>query len=704
MLFLSQVQQWHRRVMSQPFMTSCLDWRYLIGAAMLIALAAMINFEVRQNQWQYWQDHRDVFFADESPLVSTTDAGYFLSYAENYSRGVMGQDFDQSRLFPDNAEVSTDRHLRDLPLLSVIIAHLADWFYDGDLLTAGNVMLPITGLLTAAMIGVMFWAAGYPAEGAIAATGMGLSTTYLVRSSIGRIDTDQLLVFFLALCLSLILLAARQKRLFLIIAMAVLTGLAMQMFFWWYLKSPFVVFLPLMMGAAVWAHQFDAKRALLAMAIVIVVINPIFFAATLWPFMMDVFNYLSGANTQADLTAGTESVLSFPNTFSTITELSNLDFLETLSLMTTHPYLGVVGAVGFLLFVLARPAKGMIFLPFFVMGMLAFIAGRRFAFFAAPFVWFGAAWLVLSATRLVATFFSRPSSPSFSMAADGSVLVVAGALILGTASTSMLNYMPRPSFDRPTVETFSAMRDLDQNKTGVIATWWDYGYMAHLKSGMATLHDGGGQKSPRTHLFARGLVSPQPAELTQITKFIIKEGDEGIDNHAVNLDSLNQAILNAQMPDRPLYLVVTQQMQGWMNTIATLGLHDVVSGIAPSPEFLRGYQYNPLECQAAQDQKLQCNLGLLDLQHGTLNGQPILHALVELRDGFQTAQKVINPNGQFVLMLVNNQGQKTKLALAPLPLWNSNFNALFHRAAYDQQRLELVLDRYPAARVYRVLQ
>jgi hypothetical protein len=51
-------------------MTSCRDWRYVIGAVILIALAAMINYEVRHNQWQYWQDHQDVFFADQSPLVS----------------------------------------------------------------------------------------------------------------------------------------------------------------------------------------------------------------------------------------------------------------------------------------------------------------------------------------------------------------------------------------------------------------------------------------------------------------------------------------------------------------------------------------------------------------------------------------------------------------------------------------------------------
>ena len=78
--------------------------------------------------------------------------------------------------------------------------------------------------------------------------------------------------------------------------------------------------------------------------------------------------------------------------------------------------------------------------------------------------------------------------------------------------------------------------------------------------------------------------------------------------------------------------------------------------------------------------------------------------MVELRDGKQTAAKKLHQNGQFVLMVINNAGQKTQLALVPNPLWNSNFNQLFHLGAYNNNRLELVIDNYPTARVYRVLQ
>ena len=718
MAFLTKLQNWHQRVMTHQFLSSSQDWRYIVAAIVLILMGGMINYETRQSQWEHWQANPNIFYADESPNASTTDAAYFLNYADDYGRNVMGQDFETSRVYPNQTiefrtkleetfdlEEYQDKSAQDLPLLSVMIHHIASWFYEGDLFTAANAMIPVTAFLSAVMVGLMFWAAGYPAEGAIAGTGFGLSSTYLIRSSIGRIDTDQLVIFFLALCLSLILLVARERNLARMVGYALLTALALLAFFWWYLKSPFVIILPLLAGLGVYTHQRDLKRAALASAVIILVINPIFYIATVFPFIMDVVYNLTGVRLGAQVKEIYDVALSFPNTFTTITELSRIDLIETLVVMTSSPLIGIIGFVGFVIFMIAKPSKGVMFLPFFLIGMLSVFAGRRFAFFAAPFVWFGAAWLGLSIIRYVAQIFARKKSDGGkSFAPEGSVLLVAALMLLGTASASMLNYMPRVSFDRPTVETFSQMRDLNQEKPGIIATWWDYGYMARFKSGMATYHDGGSQRGPRTHLIARGFMSPQQGELIQITKFATSQGEDGIYRNASSLGALNQAIKSAEMPDRSIYLVLTNQMQGWSGTIAKLGLHDIENDIAPPVNVLRGYNYIPLQCQNTGKNKLQCNHGLLDLNHGTLDGKKVLTAMVQVTNGKQTAVKKFNQNSQFVLMVMQKPDGRSSLGLVPMPLWNSNFNQLFHLAAHDKNRLELVIDNYPAARVYRVLQ
>ena len=723
MSYLMKLKQWHSHIADKPFMSSSQDWRFILGALVLVLLAGMINYETRQSQWQYWQDNPDQFYANGSPLASTTDAAYFVSLADDYGRGVMGQDFNQSRLYPDQTIAYQTAHnedfvesdflnksVFDLPLLSVVIHHLADWFYDGDLLLAGNSMIPITGFMTAFMVGLMFWQAGYPAEGAVAGTGIGLSSTYLIRTSIGRIDTDQLVIFFLALCLTVLLVTARQRDFRKLIGFSLLMALSMQAFFWWYLKTPFVVLLPILLGMAIYLQQWDWRRAAIASGIVIIAINPIFYFGTLWPFATEVFAYLTGIKTQGDVKTKYDIALSFPNTFSTITELARVDFIKTLKTMTSHAGIGVVGVIGFIAFLIARPAQGLVFLPFFAMGMLSFIAGRRFAFFAAPFVWFGVAWLMLSLTRLVAKRLEMslknktPDASKKPIIQEVSVLGVAAVMVLTTASALSFNYLPRPSFDRPTVESFAQMRQLNETDPGIFASWWDYGYMARLKTGMVTLHDGGTQRTPRTHLFARGLVSPDQGELIQITKFLTSQGNEAIFANAQSLNKLNQAIATSGLPDRTIYLVVTSQMQFWAQTIAKLGKHDVENGITPSSNVLRAFAYINLNCKSVGSNKLQCNHGLLDLNHGTLDGKSIITAMVEIRNGKQVAAKRLHQNGQFVLMVKNGDEQKTELFLVPNPLWNSNFNQLFHLGAYNEARLEMVIDNYPVARVYKVLQ
>ena len=80
-------------------------------------------------------------------------------------------------------------------------------------------------------------------------------------------------------------------------------------------------------------------------------------------------------------------------------------------------------------------------------------------------------------------------------------------------------------------------------------------------------------------------------------------------------------------------------MQGWSGTIAKLGLHDIENDIAPPVNVLRGYNYIPLQCQNTGKNKLHCNHGLLDLNHGTLDGKKVLTAMVQVTNGKQTAVK-----------------------------------------------------------------
>ena len=91
------------------------------------------------------------------------------------------------------------------------------------------------------MIVACFGAAGYCWREA--APGGALSSAYLVRSSIGRIDTDQLNLGFMYLLFGLSILASRSKSLPWTVFWCSFAGLTAHLFLWWYDK-PELVALP----------------------------------------------------------------------------------------------------------------------------------------------------------------------------------------------------------------------------------------------------------------------------------------------------------------------------------------------------------------------------------------------------------------------------------------------------------------------------
>ncbi|MGC6485582.1 MAG: hypothetical protein ACON4P_07920, partial [Candidatus Puniceispirillales bacterium] len=492
--FLTTLVARHDAVFNRSWLRSSVDIRYTIGALLLIVLAAMINFEIRDRQWTIWQENPQVFFADETPLITTTDAAYFLIQAEDLMNGESLTSFSASRLYPERTEaylrqdnrteeIKPDRpiQMRDVPLLSVAIAWLADSFFDGDVLTAGHAMIAVSAFLTVVAIGVMFWVAGYPVEGALAGLGLGMSSAYLVRTSVGRIDTDQMIVAFLALALALVLQTAREKNLARMLGYTLITALIADINLWWQESAVYIVLLPFLLFISILIQQQNLKRALLAPAVFVLATNPLTFLTNITDLMTAVLDKFFAINFGAEAPAS-EMVLIFPDTFRTITELSRLDLMATLNTMTGNPTIGIIGLCGFLLWVLVQPSRGLVFLPFVMLGVLAVLGGVRYAFFGAPFVWFGVAWLIMTGGRLALSLpvFSKSMSV---LSRDFVSLGLGAVMVIGAAAWMNTDYIPRPTFNKEVTKTFQSVGEIAGDEGGIIATWWDYGYYAHFHSG-----------------------------------------------------------------------------------------------------------------------------------------------------------------------------------------------------------------------------
>ena len=205
MLFIQKITSWHEKLFQNPWFAQKVTNLTILISLLFSVFACFMNFEARQINWEIWNQNKSEFFVEDTPLFTTMDAGYFLGIAGYLKSGKTMQDYQALRSFPLNKKLNQIQNNSEAaPLLSKIIAFLAEENSPEALLKAGNKMIPYTAVLTVISIFIAFAITGYWLEASVAAAGGGLSLAYYWRSSIGRIDTDQLNLGFMYLIFALI--------------------------------------------------------------------------------------------------------------------------------------------------------------------------------------------------------------------------------------------------------------------------------------------------------------------------------------------------------------------------------------------------------------------------------------------------------------------------------------------------------------------
>ena len=212
----------------------------LLTVLVLACLALIGNVSVRLNQLDAWQSDETGTFMKNVPGFSTADAPQFLRHAQSISAGETLSSFNSIRLYPNFIEAAENRDqddgLSERPLLSRLLAFGSKDDSVEQLLTFGNKLILFTSAITAITIFLCFGATKYWLEGAVAALGGGLSYAYLVRSSIGRIDTDQLNLGLLYFVFGLIVFWGQSRSWRVNIVWCLATSSGAMLFMWWYPK------------------------------------------------------------------------------------------------------------------------------------------------------------------------------------------------------------------------------------------------------------------------------------------------------------------------------------------------------------------------------------------------------------------------------------------------------------------------------------
>ena len=669
--------------------------RVFVVLAILAALIAVYaNSTVRQNQLSVWQDNPNYFYLDDLPLFSTTDASYFLANARALKQGETTASLEAKRLYPNQIarlEQSEEETLRDKPLLSVLIATLSPSEDRRDILVTAHALIPLTAAITALAIIFALGVTGYWFEAAVAAIGGGLSSSYLVRSAAGRIDTDQLNLGFFYLLIGMVVVAARTQSSRFAVLFTVLAALIGQLFLWWYNHSEFLL---AAFVALIWLsfmQHLNWRRPALLGLIFLLLSGMSFQVSTGASYINAVFDY---------------GALQFPNTHDTITELRIIPLYQVLESATGNVATGLFCLTGLLLLAVRHPVLAVAYGPLAAFGLLNFLIGNRAVFYSAPILWFGGAWF---ATTLARYAFARlqpymnriDSIPAPTITAV--VTVAFGGLAWFSSPTK---YVPRPSFPTEMMSAFNALKHRADPESAVVASWWDYGYASLFFNEIPTLHDPGNQNYPVTHLVARSLLETDQRVTAAMLRYLARDGLEGIARDGSNKAALYEAAQSrTNLPAKDIYLVLTEQMGQWMGSISTLGNWDIDTG---RPLRLQGNAtgavvgFQDMNCSSlASANMLDCNGYEFNLRNGEIDGNPGLGGVAIIRDGQLTGATRFNGRQKSFLQL-HYTGNGNRAVLIHDSLYDSSFNQLFHRGQSYEGGFELVYDNYPHARIYKL--
>ena len=689
---MDRLQLWHAQLTDKSWLKPLKPTRWLVIFIVLAGIiAAGMNGYVRYWQYEVWEQNNQLFYLDDgTPLFTTADAPYFLGLAQAIKRDGNFQTFHEKRTYSgvklDNQTKAKEHNLRDAPLLSVVLSIMASNSSPKALLEAGHRLIPITAMLTALMIVFAFGAAGYWLEGSIAAAGGGLSLAYLQRSGAGRIDTDQLNLGFFYLMTGLVIWAARVKSYRVSLVLAALAGAVFWLFDWWYSKPFFgwAFFIGFM-----WL-SFICSRDIRRLALQAV----LFLALSGLPLKALGFSGDSAYLTDVLVFDG----LVFPNTFETITEITQVSFADILTRISGSVWLGFISVVGLGLWGLRHPALAIVFGPAAAFALLNFAIGNRAIFYSAPMLWFGFGWLLIVTFRWAGEYLKEHLLQNAMLP----LTVMLGLVSVWGASPT--SYVRAPTFDKQTVTHFQKLEALVPDSNTAIASWWDYGYMSMLMNSRPTLHDGGSQTSPTTHFIANNLLRRSQKKAALELKILGNTGYAGVIAHRLSKKE-NSTQTGAE--DTLIYLVLTEDMTRWMPSISKLGAFDIKAGKPYKFDGVKqGYQlfYDDLKCTPTDsNQEFICNGNRLNLVSGKLGDNAILDGMAVSKDGRQTGgRKFPNANTPFVLQSEVGVAANRNLLLHR-DLYFSVFHQLFYLNRADPKHFELVFDGFPNIRVFKVL-
>ncbi|OAQ21132.1 Oligosaccharyltransferase PglB [Thermosulfurimonas dismutans] len=656
---------------------------------------------LRFDDLRVWEKRKNIWYLEENrPIFTSYDAFYFARLARDWQEGrYRAGKRDPYRFVPDNYLTDNITYPFPVPLMSFSAAKLSDWF-GVPLEKLALYYTPITAVLFVIPLFLYLESLGYTAAGLLGGLCGVTALIYVIRTSIARFDTDSLNLFFPFAIAWALAMYFRGRRPLL---WATIASILLLIFFFWYPVSHLMF---VMVCTFIAVLLFEKKGRLEKKDIVALIILLVPNMWYLWKSPLSMFNYLKNLLVNIVSPAQEGFFGDFPNIMQSISELQQSKSINQVAALTLHNrILFIIGLLGMSSF-FVRERKYLFFLlPYFLIGLLVFRSGNRFAMYLAPFIGMGLGFLIHFLIEKSSRILNLKVADSLKNLAILLITVILGVLIFWAQKNS------RAYVALPKVNAFVAR---DMKKLGEITppeawiwTWWDYGYAFSYFSRRGVFIDGGSQTSPKTYYVALSFASSSPEEAYHIIAYLAREGLTGIKKRLkedkLSAKELTENIKQGkfyQSLNHPVYWVFTQDLPlkyGWIGYFGTWNFG------SRKGHFGFVYDLNPCR-RASKTGLLFCKNSVLDLKKGTVRlGSRWfnLSKILVISGKDKVLQKTSFDSRGLILEVVNSRYGQT-FYLADERSFRSNFNQMYILKNYDPKFFELVLDDFPFMVVYKV--
>jgi len=676
----------------------------LIILLLLIAVPLTAGLVARYQAVPYWEKNKQFFYVEGRPIFTAYDSYLFARYAEDYKRGVYNPGgIDYFRYVPDYGS-----YYKVVPLPSWLTAELSSLFHT-HVENVAFWLIPLLAVLVAIPIAFWFFSENLIFAGLAGALVSVLSFIYVIRSGLNRLDTDTLLLFSMFAIPFGVYLYSKAKGLKSRLLSLLLIAFFVDIFYWWYIHAGLIFALFLFGVLYLFIEYYDRYSGNFPSRVLnflkdkdfwlfVLVFNPV--------ILLEGVGYLIKKVSHYVLFFG-HSIEGFPNVQISISELKHIGLNSIAAWTIGNKVLFFLAFIGVILFALSRYRIFTLLLPSFLIGLIAFKGGSRFAMFLAPVLGIGLGYIL----DILITPLREKLGKTLSFAVD-LLLMAAVTFILILANYDSFKFKPQPIMYSSLAQSFI---DLGRTtpKDAWIWTWWDYGYAIQYYARRATFHDGGSQYSPKTYFVALSFTNPSQALGYNVTrsvsicgaKCIQKMLQEGKTPEEIKNLFISGALLKGKHLTHPVYWLFTPDLIGKFYWISYFGSWDfklkkgVHSGIMS------------MNCKTGSLQSLVCyssvgpvvlNLVNMYMIYPNNTQMPIKILAVRTPDKLTVKENKYANYGIAVEEVYTAYPNYYAWYATDLMGYQSNFNNLYILRVYDKKYFEKTEEIFPRFVVYKV--